>query len=249
MMKKMYQMLMMVALSLVSQPGICGGTPMHDPLSYARALEILKAAKTQIEETKRVQEELAGTKRLIGNFREEAQNLRGELLNWRTYYDKIDTVDTNEFSAMNWLGLDRMMPTNNAPEAFRLIDDKLFKTNSPEIKREEYTDTMNTLKYEREKLARKSIVTGIVVAEKSKSNLSESKKKIIMATDKSIGASDLISLMKTQNEMLGVIASELVQSRELQAQMLEFMTAHSANLYGTGRNDPPKKESFKSSFQ
>jgi len=248
-MKKMYQMLLMVVLFPAAQPGRCGGTPMHDPLSYARAFEILKAAKTQIEETKRVQEELAGTKRLIGNFKEEAQNLRGELLNWRTYYDKIDTLDANEFSAMSWLGLDRTIPARNAPEAFRLIDDKLFKTNSPEIKREDYTDTMNTLKYEREKLARKSIVTGIVVAEKSKSNLNESKKKIIMATDKSIGASDLISVMKTQNEILGVIASELVQSRELQAQMLEFMTAHSANMYGTGRNDPPKKETFKSSFQ
>ena len=242
-------MLMMLTLFLVAQPSIGAGAPMHDPLSFARALEILKAAKMQIDETKRVQEEIAGTKRLIGNFREQAQDLRGELLNWRRYYDKIDTLDANEFSAMNWLGLDRTISTSNAPEAFRLIDDKLFRTNSLEIKREDYTDTMNTLKYEREKLARKSIVTGIVVAEKSKSNLSESKKKIIMITDKSIGASDLISLMKAQNEMLGVIASELVQSRELQAQMLEFMTAHSANLYGTGRNDLPKKESFNSSFQ
>ena len=248
-MNKIYQTLIIIFLCLTTKTGVCGVGTIHDPLSYARAFEILKAAKVQIDETKRVQEELAGTKRLIGNFREEAQNLRGEMLNWRTYYDKIDTLDANEFSAMSWLGLDRAIPTSNAPEAFRLIDDKLFKTNSPEIRREDYTDTMNTLKYEREKLARKSIVTGIVIAEKSKSNLSDSKRKIIAATDKSIGASDLISIMKTQNEILGVIASELVQSRELQAQMLEFMTAHSANSYGTGRNEPPKKDTFRSSFQ
>lgn len=248
-MSKMYRILMTTILCFIVESGVCGVLSTHDPLNYARALEILKAAKTQIEETRQLKEEISGTKRIIGNFREEAQNFKSEMLNWRTYYDKIDTLDANEFSAMNWLGLNRAAPISNPPEAFRLVDDKLFRTNGPQIKREEYTDVMNLMKYEREKVARNSIVTGIVVAEKSKSNLSDSKKKIVMVTDKSIGASDLISVMKAQNEMLGVIASELVQSRELQAQMLEFMTAHSANMYGTGRNDPPKKHTFKSSFQ
>ena len=218
-----------------------------DPQNFARALEILKTAKAQIEETKRAQEELVGTKRLIGNYKTEAQNFKNELLSWRTYYDKLDLLDPEHFSAMRWLGFERMGPQNHAPNAFKLLDDKLFGTNS-DIKREDYTDVMQHRHYEREQIARNALLTGIVVAEKNKSNLNESKRRMVSATDKSIQASDLISLLKIQNELLSVMASELMQQRELQAQMLEFMTAHAANQYGTSRNEKPQKSTFKSSF-
>lgn len=247
MIRKSIQYLMLVGLILSNQ-AFCVGGMVHDPTNYARAFEILKAAKQQIEETKRVQEELLSTKNLIGNFKQEASELRNEFLNWRTYYDKIDTLDANDFSLMSWLGLDRFHPKNNAPEAFRLVDDKLFRSHASQVDKENYNDVINRMQYEREKVARNSIVTGIVVAEKSKSNLGESKKKIVSATDKSINGSDLTTILKAQNELLGVIASELIQQRELQAQMLEFMTAHASNQYGTSKNEPPKKSTFKSSF-
>ena len=54
------------------------GTTFHDPLNYGRALEILKTAKSQFEEIKRmygelerVHDELANTKRLIGELQDK----------------------------------------------------------------------------------------------------------------------------------------------------------------------------------
>jgi hypothetical protein len=150
---------------------------------------------------------------------------------------------------MSWMGLDRAAPSSHAPEAFRMIDDKLFGTNiNVEENSDVYRDKVNLMSYDREQMARNTIITGILASEKSKNNLGTTKKKIINVTNKSLNADSLISVAQAQNEMLGIIAAELVQQRELQSQILELLTSHTALSHGMGRNEKPEKHKSKSVF-
>ncbi len=211
------------------------GVAYHDHLNYARAFEILKTAKSQFEEMKRVHDELSNTKRLIGTFQQETESIMNELTNWHTYYDKIDTLDADNFSAMTWLRLDNRLPIANSVQAFNDVKIKLFDNKSEQME------------FDRQQLARNSIVSGIIVSEANKKKLSEAKKKIIATSDSSLGSSDLLSAIKNQNKLLGIIASEMVQSRAIQAQQLELLSSFFLQLEGTGKliepsRVPPKKD-------
>lgn len=211
------------------------GVAYHDHLNYARAFEILKTAKSQFEEMKRVHDELSNTKRLIGTFQQETESIMNELTNWRTYYDKIDTLDADNFSAMTWLRLDNRLPIANSVQAFNDVKIKLFDNKSEQME------------FDRQQLARNSIVSGIIVSEANKKKLSEAKKKIIATSDSSLGSSDLLSAIKNQNKLLGIIAGEMVQSRAIQAQQLELLSSFFLQLEGTGKliepsRLPPKKD-------
>ena len=70
--------------------------------------------------------------------------------------------------------------------------------------------------------------------------MGETKKKIKTLTNNAIQASDLLSAIKNQNKLLSVIASELVQSRTIQAQQLELLAAFLSQLEGTGNLTVPK---------
>lgn len=205
------------------------GTTFHDPLNYGRALEILKTAKSQFEEIKRmygelerVHDELANTKRLIGNLGRETDSIMGELSNWHTYYDKIDILGANQFSVIDLLGLDNRLPAYNPSNAFDAVHKKLFDNKSEQ------------LELNRQIMARRTITSGIVISEANKSSLSEAKKKIIVTTDSALKANDLLSAMRNQNKLLGIIASEMVQSRAMQAQQLELLSSFFSQFEGTG---------------
>jgi anion-transporting ArsA/GET3 family ATPase len=222
--------------TLIMVSNVSFGTTFHDPLNYARALEILKTAKAQFEEIKRmyselgrVHDELANTKRLIGNFPQGAENIMHELSNWRTYYDQIDTLDVDHFSAMDWLKLDDRLPSSNPVHAFNTVKVKLFEGKTEQME------------FDRQQLSRNSITSGIVVAEANKNSLAEAKKKIVATTDSSIKANDLLSAIKDQNKMLGVIASEMVQTRTIQAQQLELLAAFFSQFEGTGNLTEPAR--------
>lgn len=211
------------------------GVAYHDHLNYVRAFEILKTAKSQFEEMKRVHDELSNTKRLIGTFQQETESIMNELTNWHTYYDKIDTLDADNFSAMTWLRLDNRLPIANSVQAFNDVKIKLFDNKSEQME------------FDRQQLARNSIVSGIIVSEANKKKLSEAKKKIIATSDSSLGSSDLLSAIKNQNKLLGIIAGEMVQSRAIQAQQLELLSSFFLQLEGTGKliepsRLPPKKD-------
>ena len=211
------------------------GVAYHDHLNYARAFEILKTAKSQFEEMKRVHDELSNTKRLIGTFQQETESIMNELTNWHTYYDKIDTLDADNFSAMTWLRLDNRLPIANSVQAFNDVKIKLFDNKSEQME------------FDRQQLARNSIVSGIIVSEANKKKLTEAKKKIIATSDSSLGSSDLLSAIKNQNKLLGIIAGEMVQSRAIQAQQLELLSSFFLQLEGTGKliepsRLPPKKD-------
>ena len=233
---RIFKYVTLAVFTMVANVGVA--VTSHDPLNYARAFEILKTAKAQFEEMKRVYDELSNTKRLIGNFQQEAESIMNELTNWRTYYDKIDTLDADNFSAMDWLRIDNRLPIANSVQAFDAIKIKLFNNKSEQME------------FDRQQMVRNSIVSGIVVSEANKKNLSESKKKIIATTDSSLGASDLLSAIKNQNKLLGIIASEMVQSRAIQAQQLELLSSFFSQFEGTGNliapsRSPPKKDAWK----
>lgn len=216
-------------LFMISNISFAVGSVVYDPQSCAQAIEILKTAKSQFEEMKRVHDELSNTKRLIGNFQQEAENIRNELTNWRTYYDKIDTLDADNFSAMTWLRLDSRLPVSNSIQAFDAVKIKLFDNKSEQME------------FDRQQMVRNSIASGIIISEANKKNFSESKKKIIATTDHSLEASDLLSAIKNQNKLLGIIASEMVQSRAIQAQQLELLSSFFSQFEGTGKLIEPSR--------
>jgi hypothetical protein len=206
----------------------CAAVTVFDPQNLAKSVEILKAAKSQFEQMKRVHAELSSAKKLLGDFSEDAQNKIAELTNWRNYYDYIDLLDVDQISAANFLGVDGKLPLNNTLDTFNAIQTKLFNNKAEQM---EFT---------RQQLARNAIVSGVVVSETNKKNLGETKKKIKTLTNNAIQASDLLSAIKNQNKLLSIIASELVQSRTIQAQQLELLAAFLSQLEGTGNLTVPK---------
>ena len=239
------KMIVAVALMLTATAAY-SVQPMHDAPSFARALEILKEAKKQVQGVMELKRQAEETNSRIGDLKNQAKNLGQELKHWQTYYDKIDTLDANDFSILNGLGLNKDS-LSRPQNTFSLIDNKLFKIN-PTASREEHSNAIHQMVHEREKIARSSLVTSLVLAEKNKSDVEGSKRKIVEVTAKSLNSQDLSSLIQAQTDMLAIVASELVMQRQLQAQILEFMSAHASNQYGTGRNDAPQKSNFKSSF-
>ena len=221
------------------------GATMHDPLSYERAFDILKTAKENVEAAKHMHEELKRTKAILGNFKEDGLNLREELTDWRNYYDNIDTLNADNFSAFRWLGVDKLHPDAYAPNTSGLLG-KNFNSQQAfeDVKFQMFDDEKHPeeLKYRRQELSQNSMATSVVISNESKKSLIDSKKKIMSLSDESISASDLLSAMKAQNKLLGVIASEMVQQRELQAQQLELIASFFAKFEGTGKlSDPAKR--------
>ena len=104
----------------------CAAVTVFDPQNLAKSVEILKAAKSQFEQMKRVHAELSSAKKLLGDFSEDAQNKIAELTNWRNYYDYIDLLDVDQISAANFLGVDGKLPLNNTLDTFNAIQTKLF---------------------------------------------------------------------------------------------------------------------------
>lgn len=212
----------------------------HDVLNYERAFEILKTARSQFEEIKRmygelerVHDELASTKRLIGNFQIEADSMIHELTNWQTYYHKIDLLDANKFSVVDLLGIDNRLPTNDPTNAFDVVHKKLFDHQSEQ------------LELNRQKIARNAITSGIVASDVNKHSLREAKEKITATTNSALQANDLLSAMRNQNKLLGIIASEMVQSRAMQAQQLELLASFFSQFEGTGDLQHPSKSIWK----
>jgi hypothetical protein len=228
----------LILTGLIMASNVSFAVAYHDPLNYARAFEILKTAKSQFEEMKRVHDELASTKRLIGNFQQEVGQVKDELTNWRTYYDRIDTLDPEQFSAIKWLRLDDRLPIVNSLQALEDVKRKLFDNKSEQME------------FDRQQMARNAIASGIVTSGSSKKSLGESKKKIIAVTDSALETADLLSAIKNQNKLLGIIASEMVQNRTIQAQQLELLAAFFSQFEGTGQlSDPARLPAKKNTWQ
>jgi hypothetical protein len=237
-----------ITIALTPSIGFCGGQPVHDPVSYAELVKMLQETKKHIEETKRVHNELSQAKAIMGSFKEDKQSLTNSLLNWQTYYDKIDDLDPDHFSAFKWLGVDKLHPENYASDTFGYVSSFNSKKALDDVKTQMFEDDKNPaqMQYRRQELVRNSMATSVVVSNESKANIVGAKKKLSDATTKAVTASSSADAMKSHNELLSIAVAELIQLRELQAQQLELLSSFFARFEGTSRiNDPSKARGFK----
>ena len=235
--------ILMLGLSPVS--GYCTLGSVHDPISYAELVKVLQETKNHIEETRRVHDELAQAKAIMGSFKEDKQSLTNSLLDWKTYYDKIDDLDPDHFSAFKWLGVDKLHPENYASDTFGYASSFDNKKALDDVKHQMLDDEQHPeeMKYRRQELVRNSMATSVVVSNESKANIAGAKKKLNDATKKAVHASSSADAVKATNELLSVAVAELIQLRELQAQQLELLSSFFVNFQGTGKLSDPSKPS------
>jgi len=203
----------------------------------------LQETKKHIEETKKVHNEIAQTKAILGSFNEDGQSLKNSLLNWQTYYDKIDDLDSDTFSGFKWLGVDKLHPENYASDTFGYTTSFDSKKAFDDVKYQMLDDEKHPehMKYRRQELARNSMTASVVIANESKNSVAGTKKKLTGVMAKSVGASDLLNTMKAQNELLSIAVAELIQQREIQAQQLELITSFIVSFQGTSKLSDPSK--------
>jgi hypothetical protein len=232
-----------MTIALIPSVGLCGA-PVHDPMSYAELVKVLQETKKHIDETKRVHGELVQAKAIMGSFKEDKQSLTNSLLNWQTYYDKIDDLDPEYFSAFKWLGVDKLHPENYASDTFGYASSFSSKKALDDVKRQMFEDDKNPaqMQYRRQELVRNSMATSVVVSNESKANIAGAKKKLNDATTKAVTASSSADAMKSHNELLSIAVAELIQLRELQAQQLELLSSFFVGFHGTGKLENPAKK-------
>jgi conjugal transfer/entry exclusion protein len=215
----------------------------YDPTTVIEVGKVLQETKKQVEQLKNVKKELEQTKSILGNFTGDAQSLKNSLLSWETYYDKIDYLDADSFSAFKWLGVDKLHPENYASDIFGYASSFNSKQALEDVKHQILDDEKypEEMQYRRQELAHNSMASSIVVSNESKNNIAGAKKKLTDAMTKSIGASDLLNTLKAQNELLSVIASEAIQQREIQAQQLEMLASFFVRFEGSSKLTEPAK--------
>jgi len=248
----MKQIIKALTMTIAISPsvGFCTGTPMYDPTTHAEIVRVLQETKKHIEETRRVSGELAQAKAIMGSFKEDKQSLTNSLLNWQTYWDKIDDLDPDHFSAFKWLGVDKLHPENYASDTFGYASSFDNKKALDDVKHQMLDDEQHPeeMEYRRQELVRNSMATSVVVSNESKANVSGAKKKLSDATTKAVTASSSADAMKSHNELLSIAVAELIQLRELQAQQLELLSSFFVNFQGTGKLENPTKKSSVKKF-
>ena len=200
----------------------------------------LQEAKKHTEQFLAIKNEMKGVKDAIGYFKGDTKSLQNELSSWKTYYDRIDTMDADNFSAFSWLGLDTISPGGytpnttdaitsgvNSSQVFNNVQNKLFKNKDSE-----------QMEYDRQQITRNSISTGIVVSTENKNTLGDTKEKIYKTTSESLNSVDVYDATVAQNKLLAIIASELVRLRELSAQQLEMQASFFSQFEGTSSENP-----------
>lgn len=245
---KISKMISVLVLGLLPMSGHCTLGSVHDPISYAELVKVLQETKNHIEETRRVHGELVQTKAIMGSFKEDGASLKNSLLNWQTYWDKIDDLDPEHFSAFKWLGVDKLHPENYASDTFGYASSFNSRKALDDVKYQMFDDDKNPaqMQYRRQDFARNSMATSVVVSNESKANIAGAKKKLSDATAKSVTASSSAEAMKSHNELLSIAVAELIQLRELQAQQLELLSSFFARFEGTSRiNDPSRARGLK----
>jgi hypothetical protein len=240
---KISKLITFLILGSLPISGHCTLGSVHDPISYAELVKVLQETKNHIEETRRVHGELVQSKAIMGSFKEDKQILTNSLLNWETYYDKIDDLDPEHFSAFKWLGVDKLHPENYASDTFGYASSFNSKKALDDVKYQMFDDEQHPerMQYRRQDFARNSMATSVVVSNESKANIAGAKKKLSDATTKSVTASSSAEAMKSHNELLSIAVAELIQLRELQAQQLELLSSFFARFEGTSKIHDPSK--------
>ena len=242
---KVSKLIAILMLGVSPLPGYCNLGSVHDPISYAELVKVLQETKNHIAETRRVHDELVQAKAIMGSFKEDKQSLTNSLLNWKTYYDKIDDLDPEHFSAFKWLGVDKLHPENYASDTFGYASSFDNKKALDDVKHQMLDDEQHPeeMEYRRQELVRNSMAASVVVSSESKANIAGAKKKLSEATTKAVTASSSADAMKSHNELLSIAVAELIQIKELQAQQLELLSSFFVNFQGTGKLENPAKKS------
>jgi hypothetical protein len=221
-------------------------THNHLMLNKAEIIKNLQEAKKHTDQLLAIKNEMGGVKDSIGYFKGDANSLKNDLLSWKTYYDKIDTLDSDNFSAFNWLGLDSLSSDRYAPNTANTINSGINSNKAfNDVKNKMFDDEKHPeeMKYRRQELAHNSMAASVVISNESKNTLSDSKQQIYKATEQSLSAKDLYDATIAQNKLLGIIASEMVQQRELQAQQLEMLASFAVRFEGTSKLTEPSRRS------
>ena len=241
-----------MAIALAPSVGFCNGAPVHDPMTFAEVVKVLQETKKHIEETRKVHNEISQTKAILGNFTEDGLSLKNSLLNWETYYDKIDDLDADTFSGFKWLGVDKLHPENYASDTFGYATSFNSKKAFDDVKHQMLDDEQHPeeMRYRRQEFAHNSMAASVVIANESKNSVAGTKKKLTDAMAKSVGSSDLLNTMKAQNELLAILATQSTQQTEMMAQQLELLSSFFVSFQGTGKlSDPSKKTNVKKPWE
>ena len=231
-----------LTFAVASSPVFAGfGGVVHDPQSLANAVSILNEAKAQVQELKNMQSNLQGVrgemqsvKSILGDFRQDPMSALTR--DWVSYLSSLSPVQTDKLSLLNTLGFkDSNSDYNDITKMKSFLNKAYFPSNSVNATWEERNATRKV----REKATVDAVVSGIAMAAKSKHTLNASHEKIKAISYEGVNSADILSALKANNQLLSLIASEMVMDRELMSHYVEMMSAQFAAKMGSITIDTP----------
>jgi hypothetical protein len=202
-------------------------TPVFDPTNEVHLLSILTESQKQMQQLQGMSGKLQELNQILGNSNPRLLAIANGASAWGEYLNKFSSIEADPLSFVNYLGYNRTGNTDyrSLIEMGKFVSDKLFIPKSTPISYQK----LDAIKEERNAALEKSSTYGFALSGRNKHELKQSQRKISELAVEGIRSPTVLEAMIVNNQLLSVIATELVQQRELLSQQLELISAVAAH--------------------
>jgi len=192
--------------------------------------------KNQINELQGMAGKLQSMNQMLGINSPRLLNFSNQATAWSNYLYNFGSLNGDSLSLLNTLGYQRAGHHNyrDLMEMSDFIKSKLFPSTDSVLSGEQW----ETIKIERTKALEKASTGGFALSGKNKHEIRDIQKKVAELASDGMRAPTVMEALIINNQLLSVIAAEMVQQRELLSQQLELMSAVVAQ--GTSMINPSK---------
>ena len=199
-----------------------------DQANIANTAKILSEAKAQLEQLKAMQYQLQDVKSLLGTHAPDLNSLSAQ--QWLKTLDGYTSINIDGLSALNSLGYKQFSTNyNDIQTATEFLKNQLYPKS---FESASFTER-GQARRARIDSARTSTISGVALSAKHKHRLANSQKEITTLAIEGKKASDVLSAMRANNQLLSIMASEMIQQREIMAHLMEMIATHYASQDGT----------------
>lgn len=225
--RKIYQWIMLVFLMgfYIEASAVMVVT---DPDAMVRFGSMILEARNQVQQLQGASNKLTNLNQILGNDNPRLAGIMNTANQWGAYLDGMSSLEADPLSVLNQLGYSRAGHNNYCSliEMGRFVSDKLYVPRSANNEPTPISNQLfDNIKQERIVVLEKASVNGMAVSGKSKHELRQVQRKVAELGIEGTRTASVLEALITQNKLLSVIASELVQQREIQSQQLELLSA------------------------
>jgi len=225
---KVFRFVSIFCLLSISSCAFAGPMFVIDNANIANTGKLLKEAEAQIAQLKSLKDELQNVQSLLGSSVPDLDSLSAK--SWLQTIQGYTSINIDSLSTLNKLGYQNLSTDyNDIQKAVGFLKNEFYPKNFESATFDERSQARKI----RVDAARISMVSGVAVAAKHKHRLTESQKEITNLSLEGKKSADVLSALRVNNQLLSVMASEIVQQREMMAHLLEMLATHYAAQDGT----------------